>query len=235
MIRFPAGSVRSKAVCLVAVAAIAMGLGAGPSVAAVPLDFQEPTESIDENGQPGLLSLTSSVLPLQIPQLEPGESFNWQIGLHLTGQPAANGSLEFIPYGGLMRPDTQYLLTAQRCETQWTGRSGVGTTLGCASGAETLMADVVISGGATPQIPLGDVVTGTSPHILFTMTRPLGSAPANAFTFALGFTVMGDDITKDNSTLPYTGSASGSLLAAAAAILGAGLMAVLFGRRKGKV
>ncbi|MDQ0731109.1 hypothetical protein [Arthrobacter sp. B1I2] len=215
------------------VAGAALCLGPPSAAAAAPPDVFEPMVEVVENGHPGLLSLTSSVSPLAIAWLNPGDSFSWQIGLHLTGQSAANGFLEFIPQGGLTQPGTGYVLTAQRCETQWTGHSGPDSNLSCASGARTLMTDVALEDEPTARVPLGDVIAGTNEHILFTLTRPHGSKTADSFTFALGVTVMGEDPTND-SALPDTGIGNRGLLAAAAALLGAGLIAVLLGRRAGK-
>ncbi|TLM86497.1 hypothetical protein FDW83_01745 [Pseudarthrobacter sp. NamE2] len=230
MIRLKPALRWAKAGSFVAAATLCLG---PPSVAAAaPIDVFEPMVEVVENGQPGLLSLRSSVSPLEIAWLDPGESFSWQIGLNLTGQAAANASLEFIPHGGLTQPDTGYVLTAQRCETQWAGYSGTDSHLSCTSGVKTLMTDVALEHGPTARIPVGDVIAGTSPHILFTLTRPYGSKTADSFTFALGVTVMGEDPTKD-SALPKTGIASGGLLAAAAATLGAGFIAVLFSRKAG--
>src|SRR5688500_7963757 len=65
---------------------------------------KEPMQDVTETGMPGLLSLRSSVLPLQVPWLAPGDSFSWQIGLHLRDQPVGDAALEFIPEGGLIHP-----------------------------------------------------------------------------------------------------------------------------------
>jgi hypothetical protein len=214
--------------------ALALVLFPGTAAAAhaAPLEFHEPMLDVPETGQAGLLSLTSSVHPLEIPWLEPGDTFSWQIGLQLTGQPIADGTLEFIPHGGLMHPDADYRLSAQRCETQWTGQSGTGGELGCSSGATTLLADSPLQLGPTARIPFGDVAS-TSPHILFSLSVPEEAAVAGPFTFALGFTVMGDEAAR-RSNLPMTGLAVGGSLAAAIVLLGAGLFARFSGRRVGK-
>lgn len=215
-------------------AAVALCLGPASAAMAAPSGSDESMVEVAENGRPGLLSLTSSVFPLTIPTLSPGEAFSWQIGLHLAGQPAADGSLEFIPHGGLTRAGAGYVLTAQRCETTWTGHSGTGSQLACAAGATPLVTNVALEDGPTARIPVGHFTAGSSPHIRFTLTRPHGSIPADSFTFALGFTVMGDDQTGGSSALPNTGTAGTGLLAAAAAFIGAGLTALFLGRKAGK-
>jgi LPXTG-motif cell wall-anchored protein len=214
-------------------AAMALCLGPASGASAAPADDGEPMVQVAENGRPGLLSLTSSVFPLTIPALSPGESFSWQIGLHLTDQPAAGGSLEFIPHGALMQPEAGYVLTAQGCETQWTGQSGTGSQLGCTTGARALVTEVALEHGPTARIPVGNITVGTSPHILFTLTRSKGSAIAAPYTFALGFTVMGDDQMRDSNALPSTGAATTGLLAAAGALAGAGAIAMILGRKEG--
>lgn len=193
----------------------------------------EPMRDVEETGQPGLLGLTSSVLPLQIPWLEPGDSFSWQIGLRLTEQPVADGTLDFIPYGGLTQQRAGYRLVAKRCETQWTGQSGTNAELECPSGEVTLLADALLETGPAARIPIGSVAASTSPHILFTLSLPDQGASAGPFTFALGFTVIGDETMRNNS-LPDTGFAAVGVLIAAVALLAAGLFARLAGRRTGK-
>ncbi|MEW1810221.1 hypothetical protein AB0284_05895 [Pseudarthrobacter phenanthrenivorans] len=214
-------------------AAIALCLGPASGASASPPEDGEPMVQVAENGSPGLLSLTSSVLPLTIPALSPGESFSWQIGLHLKGQPAAGGSLEFIPHGALMQPEAGYVLSAQRCETQWSGQSGSGSELGCATGAGALITEVALDQGPTFRIPVGDITAGTAPHLLFTLTRSTGSAAAGPYTFALGFTVMGDGPSKDSNALATTGTFAVGLLTAAGALAGAGAIAVFLGRKEG--
>ena len=190
----------------------------------------EPMLAVPENGLSGLLSLTSSVFPLAVPWLEPGETFTWQVGLHLKDQPVAGGSLEFLPYGGLVQPDARYALTAQRCDTQWSGTSGPGSVLRCASGATTLLSNVPLQQGPPPPVPVGNVTAGTSPHILFTMSLPEGAAAVDPFNFALGITVMGDDVPTAGD-LPDTGLAATGVLTTAALLLAAGLSAKVAGRR----
>lgn len=214
-----------------------------PAVQAALSESYEPMQAVTETGHPGLLSLTSSVQPLRIPWLEPGDSFTWQIGLHLADQPLGGGTLEFIPAGSLLSPDAGYLLTAKRCETQWAGTSGTGKELACASGATTLLDEAPMEAGATPRIPLGNVTSDTSPHVLFTLSLPEQtlpeaalpekSLPKDGFTFALGFTVMGDDAAGSNK-LAKTGLAAAGFLAVAVLLLGAGLIVKLAGRSVGK-
>lgn len=219
---------------MLAACGVALWLGTASAAYAAPLGSYEPMQGVPETGQPGLLSLTSSVLPLEIPWLQPGDSFSWQIGLHLTDKPLADGTLEFIPDGGLLHSGAGYRLTAQRCETQWIGRSGTAGELSCASETTILLADSPLQSGPTARIPFGDVAASTSPHILFTLSLPEEGAVAGPFTFALGFTVMGDEAaTLDD--LPETGFAVVGSLAAAGVLLGAGMLAKLSGRKGGKL
>lgn len=235
-----------RAKALVVGRRLAMGLMAStllwsghvPAVQAAPYESHEPMQAVAETGRPGLLSLTSSVQPLTIPWLEPGDSFTWQIGLHLADQPLADGTLEFIPAGGLLNPDAGYRLTAQRCETQWTGSSGTGRPLSCPSGATTLLDETPLQAGPTPRIPFGNVTADTNPHLLFTLSLPEKSLPGKSvpnesFTFALGLTVMGDDAAGTNK-LANTGMAAAGALGVAVLLLGSGLYVKVAGRRAGK-
>lgn len=218
---------------ILAVVALVLWLGTTSAAHAAPFEFYEPMGDVPETGQVGLLGLTSSVQPLEIPWLEPGGTFSWQIGLHLTDQPVADGTLEFVPYGGLIYPGTGYRLTAQRCETQWTGQSGTGSELRCSSGATILLADSPLEEGPTARIPFGNVAATTSPHILFTLSLQEGAAVAGPFTFALGFTVMGDEAARPND-LAETGFAVVGSISTAVVLLGAGLFAKFSGRRVGR-
>lgn len=131
---------------------------------------------------------------------------------------------------------SDYRLTAQRCETQWTGHSGPGRNLSCPSTVTTLLLDEPLQAGPTARIPFGDLSASASPHILFTLTVPEEAAVAGPFTFALGFTVMGNgDETARPSSLPVTGSAIAGALAAGTMLLGAGLLARSSWRRAGRL
>lgn len=231
----PAPSLRTagRVVAALACAGVMLCSATGPVAQAAPPEFQEPMLEVPETGHPGLLGLTSSVHPLEIPWLEAGDTFSWQIGLHLTEQSLADGSLEFIPYEGLIDVTTDYRLTALRCETQWTGQSGSGRELSCSSKTTTLLVDHPLRLGPTAHIPFGDVPAAGSPHILFTLSVPEKAAVAGPFTFALGFTVSGDEAARQPD-LPVTGFAIAGALAAGVMLLGAGLLAKLIGRRAGR-
>ena len=202
-------------------------LGAAPTASADPgmitADLKEPMHDVPETGMSGLLSLSSSVLPLQVPWLAPGDSFSWQIGLHLRDQPVAGAALEFIPDGGLIHPGTGYRLTAQHCQTQWVGRSGVNSQLNCPSGTSTLFAESILQMDPATVITLRDLSAHESPHILFTLSLPENAASSGSFTFALGFTAMGDTKTSADE-MPFTGLMAG-LLPIACALLASGLIA----------
>lgn len=210
--------------------ALAVLLSTASAAQAAPATINEPMHAVPETGTLGLLSLTSSVVPLEIPWLMPGDTFSWQIGLHLKDQPVADGSLEFIPDGGLIHPGTGYRLTAQRCETQWSGLSGTNAELTCASGARTLMAGSILQMGPTARLGFGEIPAAPSPHIRFTLSLPEQTASSGPFTFALGFTAMGDEA-KAETQMPHTGFAAIGLLAAAFILLAAGFLAKVAGRK----
>lgn len=215
----------------VAVVAVSLFIGAGSAGAAPLPDPPEPMFAIAENGQPGLLSLTSSVAPLEIPWLEPGGSFSWQVGLNLADQREGDGFLDFIPYGGLTQAGSGFQLTAQRCQTQWTGHSGTGSALSCPSGATTPISEATLEDGPTARVPVGEVIAGTNPHIRFTLTRTSGSGSADSFTFALGITAMGKEAAAPGA-LPNTGTALAGILGASVSLLGAGLLITRLGRTR---
>lgn len=193
---------------------------------------KEPMQDVPETGMPGLLSLSSSVLPLQVPWLAPGDSFSWQIGLHLRDQPIADAGLEFIPSGGLIHPGTGYRFTAQYCPTQWLGRSGINTHLSCPSGGSTLIAKDLLQIDPAAEMALGELSAHGSPHVLFTLSLPEEAASSGSFTFALGFTAMGDEATPVHE-MPHTGFMAG-LLPLACALLASGLIARFIPWKGGK-
>jgi hypothetical protein len=212
---------------MLAACAVATFMGTASIAYAAPVGFQEPMQDVPETGQAGLLSLTSSVIPLQIPWLERGDSFSWQIGLHLKDQPFAGGSLEFVPDGGLTHEGPGYELTAQRCKTQWIGQSGINSMLSCPTGASTVMTGTIAHLDPADRIRIGDVTSDESPHILFTLSLPEDGA-SSPFTFGLGFSVLGDETTNPVK-LPHTGFAAVGLLCAAGILLAGGFIARLAG------
>lgn len=218
---------------LAAVCFCMLTLGTASAASAEPgmstADLKEPMQDVPETGTPGLLSLTSSVLPLQVPWLAPGDSFSWQIGLHLRDQPAADAGLQFIPDGGLIDQGTGYRFTAHSCPTQWLGRSGVNSQLSCPSGASTLVEKDILQMDPAATMPLDDLSANGSSHILFTLSLPEGAASSGSFTFALGFTAMGDETTPADE-LPLTGFMAG-LLPVAGALITGGLIARLVPRK----
>jgi hypothetical protein len=215
---------------LLSVCALAIMLSTASAAQAAPATVSEPMHAVPETGTLGLLSLTSSIVPLDIPWLMPGDTFSWQIGLHLKDQPLADGSLEFIPDGGLIHPGTGYQLTAQRCETQWSGKSGTNAELTCASGARTLMAGSILQMGPAARLGIGEIPAAQSPHILFTLSLPEQTASSGPFTFALGVTAMGNEALADTN-MPHTGFATIGLLSAAFSLLAAGFLAKVAGRK----
>jgi hypothetical protein len=189
----------------------------------------EPMNPVPETGQPGLLGLTSSVYPLEVPALAPGDHFSWQIGVHLEDQPLGDGSLELVADGALAVPGHGYELTARRCGTQWSGTSGTNAEMTCSSGASPLGADLLQKQSA--RIDLGDLEASRTPYVLFTLSLPENGSPAGPFTFGLGFTAMGDEDQRENS-LADTGFGAIGVLSAALVVVAAGFGLNALGRKR---
>jgi hypothetical protein len=223
------GRRRFRRLVMVCVAALLfLAAAVAPAFAA---RLHEPMNPVPETGQPGLLGLTSSVYPLKVPALGPGDHFSWQIGVHLEDQSPGDGSLELVADGALAVPGHGYELTARRCATQWSGTSGTNAEMTCSSDAIPLGADLLQMQSA--RIDLGDLEASRTPYVLFTLSLPENASSAGPFTFGLGFSAMGDEDGREDN-LADTGLAATGLLSAAlfAVIAGFGLHAL--GRKRSR-
>lgn len=161
---------------------------------AVPAHAADHLIPVPENGTPGLLRLSSSVYPLEFPQLAPGDSFVWQIGLSLE-KPEATSSLQLTATGSLAAANG-YAITVDECPTPWQGDSGLNQRLECPVGSTPRVQTTRL--GEWDQglrIPLSDLRAGTSPYLRFTLGGPDDAAPAQGATLTLGIGIsaMGDD------------------------------------------
>ncbi|WP_144663347.1 LPXTG cell wall anchor domain-containing protein [Paenarthrobacter nicotinovorans] len=161
---------------------------------AVPAHAADHLIPVPENGTPGLLRLSSSVYPLEFPQLAPGDSFVWQIGLSLE-KPEATSSLQLTATGSLAAA-SGYAITVDECPTPWQGDSGLNQRLECPVGSTPRVQTTRL--GEWDQglrIPLSDLRAGTSPYLRFTLAGPADAAPAQGATLTLGIGIsaMGDD------------------------------------------
>lgn len=183
----------------------------------------DPALPVPQTGKDGMLRLTSSVYPLDIPYLGPGDSFSWQVGAVLDGPDSATAALELQGSGSLSSGPDAYAITAHSCPVQWTGTSGKNATLLCSAGAKQIVAVDNFGSGGGMAYPLGRFTTVDQPWVLFRLERPAGAAGADGtLAFGIGI-VAGDDdagtsppvdlaVTGMN-VLPYLAGAGGLTLA----------------------
>lgn len=162
---------------------------------------------VPQTGKDGMLRLTSSVYPLDIPYLGPGESFSWQVGAVLDGPDSATATLELQGSGSLSAGPDAYAITAQSCPVQWTGTSGKNAMLLCGPGAKQIAAVDSFGSGGGVAYQLGRFTTADQPWVLFRLERPAGAAGTDGtLAFGIGI-VAGDDDggTRPPSDLAVTG------------------------------
>ena len=181
--RFP--SIR-QLLCL-AVVGFMMLVSAAPSAAA------EELIPIPETGEPGLLSLSSSVYPLKFPALEPADTFSWQIGVSLSGHASATTTLQLTAAGLLA---SGHRISVEECGSPWQGTSGRNQVLECDGGAlPRVPATTLTELNRDVRIQLRDLHAGTPHYLMFRLERPAGTAlPADGtLLLGIGVTAAGDE------------------------------------------
>ncbi|WP_247040685.1 hypothetical protein [Arthrobacter rhizosphaerae] len=194
----------------------------------------DPALPVPQTGKDAMLRLTSSVYPLDIPYLGPGESFSWQVGAVLDGPDSATATLELQGSGSLSAGPEAYSVTAQSCPVQWTGTSGKNAALSCGSGAKQIVAAENFGDSGGVAYPLGRFTTADQPWVLFRLERPVGAAGTDGtLAFGIGI-VAGDDDggTRPPSDLAITGMHFLPYLAGAVGFALIGALLIRAARRK---
>ncbi|MDI2037065.1 LPXTG cell wall anchor domain-containing protein [Paenarthrobacter nitroguajacolicus] len=184
----------AAAVCAVVVSVLA---------GAVPAQAADNLIPVPENGTPGLLWLSSSVYPLKFPQLGPGDSYVWQIGLSLD-KPEATSALQLTAAGSLAAANG-YAIAVDECPTPWEGDSGLNQQLECPGGSTPRISSTRLNDwNQGVRIPLSNLRTGTSPYLRFTLAGPADAAPPrdSTLTLGIGISAMGDDDGGSSPSLP---------------------------------
>ena len=184
-------------------AAAACAVVVGVLFCAVPAQAADPLIPVPENGIPGALWLSSSVYPLEFPQLAPGDSFVWQIGLSLE-KPQATSSLQLVATGSLAAADG-YGIAVDECPSPWQGDSGLNQQLTCPEGSTPRIQPTRLNDWDQGlRVPLSNLRAGTAPYLRFTLAGPADPAPTQgaALTLGIGVTAMGDDDGGSAPSLP---------------------------------
>ncbi|WP_066286548.1 hypothetical protein [Arthrobacter sp. B6] len=178
-----------------------------------------------------MLRLTSSVYPLDIPSLGPGESFSWQVGAVLDGPESATATVELQGSGSLSAGPEAYTVTAQSCPVQWSGTSGRNATLLCGPGARQILAVDSFSSGGSTAYPLGRFTSTDHPWLLFRLERPATAAGADGtLAFGIGIVAGDGDRTPPAEDLSITGANVFPYLVGAAGLTLLGALLIRFGR-----
>jgi hypothetical protein len=198
--------------------------GAGPAAAS------DQVLPVPETGGQGLLRLTSSVYPLDLPPLAPGESFSWQIGVVLDGPASATASMQLMASGSLAAGPGAYRITARSCPVQWRGSSGTNARLSCPGQERAVLAATSFSAAGPIRYPLGSFTASNEPWVLFNLERP-AAAVSGAETLKFGIGVVAGGEETSSGSLAETGTHILGLAGAGLVLAGTGT-AVLVSRRR---
>lgn len=159
-----------------------------------------------------MLRLTSSVYPLDLPPLSPGQSFSWQVGVVLDGPTSASATVQLQASGSLATGPGAYRVTARSCPMQWQGTSGIDARMNCPGGGRRILSADSFSAAGTFSYPLGSFTTADAPWVLFTLERPTTMAPvpepgpdAATLKFGIGVVAGGDETSPTQLDAPLTG------------------------------
>ncbi|MFJ5693923.1 hypothetical protein ACIP9X_08725 [Arthrobacter sp. NPDC093125] len=204
--------------------------GAGPAAAA------DDVIPVPETGGEGMLRLTSSVYPLDLPPLSGGQSFSWQVGVVLDGPTSASATVQLQASGSLASGPGAYRITARSCPVQWQGTSGTNARMICPTGERRILSADSFSAAGTFSYPLGSFTTADAPWVLFTLERPSTALESNPGTlkFGIGVVAGGDETSATPLTGPLatTGAQILGYIGAGILLVAAGTGALLACRRR---
>jgi hypothetical protein len=186
---------------------------------------------VPETGGEGMLRLTSSVYPLDIPPLSAGESFSWQVGVLLDGPKSASATIQLQAAGSLAEGPGAYRVTARSCPVQWLGTSGRNASMSCPVAERRILAAESFSAAGTLSYPVGDFTARDAPWVLFSLERPPTAGPeAGTLNFGIGVVAGGGD-EPAGQPLAYTGADVLGYVAGGLALVAAGAGTLVARRR----
>ncbi|MBM9466030.1 hypothetical protein [Nakamurella leprariae] len=173
---------------------------------------------IPETGADGELMLGSSLYPLDIPSLSPGQSFSWQIRASVSDE-VDIGSLEMEvdASGSRAVDDDGYFLTLEVCDQPWLSVDGLNATPAC-PGARTEAVRRVSLAEHTGEdgVDLPPVAPDRPAYVAFVLDLPGDSAQRpdeGKLDLSIRVTAEGDDPqdtgSPDPSSLPSDGGGAG--------------------------
>lgn len=219
------GRERCRSAVLAAAVLLLLQAGAGAATA-------DPVVPVPETGGEGMLRLTSSVYPLDIPPLSAGESFSWQVGVLLDGPKSASATLQVQAAGSLAEGPGAYRITARSCPVQWLGTSGRNASMSCPVAERRILAAESFSAAGPLSYPVGDFTARDAPWVLFSLERPPTAGPeAGTLNFGIGVVAGGGD-EPAGQPLAYTGADVLGYVAGGLALAAAGAGILLARRRR---
>jgi LPXTG-motif cell wall-anchored protein len=191
----------------------------------------DPVLPLPETGGEGMLRLTSSVYPLDIPHLTAGQSFGWQVGVVLDGPESASATVEVQAAGSLAAGPDAYRITARSCPVQWQGTSGRDAAMSCPAEERPILAAESFSAAGTLRYPLGSFTAADEPWLLFTLEGPPSAGlDAGSLRFGIGVVAGGDESSRN--PLARTGAEILGYVGAGIALVAAGAGVLLARRRR---
>lgn len=193
---------------------------------------------VPETGVPGLIALSSSVYPLTFPALNPGDAFNFQLGVNLSGESRGKGFLQLAAAGNLAQAGG-YSIQIRECASLWLGTSGINQALTCEGEALSVISAQPITGvDQAIKLPLSDLKAGASQYLLVTLQRPATATalPADpALNLGIGVFGFGEDPhAAEKDPLAATGASIGPFIWAGGTLLVAGAGMAAAHRRKAR-
>lgn len=193
----------------VLMAAVLTGWSAPPAAA-----DSLPMTPVPTTGASGPLSLRTSVWPLVIPSLAPGESFSWQVGAALTGVDRGDLSLGVVSGGSRATDPDGYLIAVQACPHPWVSADGMGTTPTCPDGGTPVLARQPLAQlPADLPSPIGTMTPEQPWYLSVTLALPDTSRQdprTGSLVIGLQVMAMGDDGTPLGGSGIGTGSDPGA-------------------------
>ena len=184
---------------------------------------------------PGLISLWTDTLPLEFPDMDPGDSAFIRLTVQLDDTDRGDLALEVRKFGDLATTEGGLELTVERCAVDWvdvpTGVVTSGDAV-CPSGRSSLLSadpddDFTTS---SPRWDLGEIARNQDVFLLVTLALP-DTLPATAFDgmdAAVGFGLFAQGVPVvaplTPSSLAFTGMDALSLLLVAAGAIGTGVV-----------
>lgn len=192
---------------------VALGaVACGAALATVLLGAAAPASAdVVDDGAPGMLTIDATPLNLDL-HLDPGESGEWLLTLHLDAPSLSEVTLTIDSDGGLVEHPDGLRLTVEECDVAWTPAVAPDALASCAGARATLLPEAVFA-ELDPAINhlLGTLDSGQTRFLRAVVGFPdrvPSELQGEIANLALGFAVEGDS---ETIVTPLIGDGSGGL------------------------